>query len=260
MNEPTRTPRGLAVLAALCVGFVALPVVGLAVRAPWSNLGDLWSPGARTALGLSMIVAAGAVLLALVLGVPAAIVLARARFPGSSIARGIVLLPVVLPPVVGGVGLLMALGRRGILGRPLAALGVELPFTTGAAVLAAAFVSTPLLILAVEAGVRAIDPRLEQAASAMGASRWYVFRRVTLPLLRPQIVAGSVLVAARSLGEFGATITFAGNIGGQTQTLPLSVFETLQSDPGGAILQSLLLVALSLVAIVALRGRLTAAL
>jgi molybdate transport system permease protein len=164
----------------------------------------------------------------------------------------------VLPPVVGGVGLLMALGRRGILGRPLAALGVELPFTTGAAVLAAAFVSTPLLILAVEAGVRSIDPRLEQAAAAMGASRWYVFRRVTLPLLRPQIVAGSVLVAARSLGEFGATITFAGNIGGRTQTLPLSVFETLQTDPGGAILQSLLLVALSLVAIVALRGRLSA--
>ena len=256
MNDPA--PRGLKVLAALCVAFVALPVVGLAVRAPWSDVGRLWSSGARTAFGLSLVVATGAVAIALLLGVPAAIVLARARFRGSSLARGVVLLPMVLPPVVGGVGLLMALGRRGIVGRPLAALGVELPFTTAAAVLAAAFVSTPLLILAVEAGVRSIDPRLEQAASAMGASRWYVLRRVTLPLLRPQIAAGAVLVAARSLGEFGATITFAGNIGGRTQTLPLSVYETLQTDPGGAILQSLVLVALSLAAMVALRGRLSA--
>ena len=255
MNEQTKAPLGLAVLAGFCVLFVALPVAGLAARAPWSDIEALWSEGARTALGLSLVVAAGAVLIALLLGVPAAIVLARAHGPGASLARAIVLMPMVLPPVVGGVGLLMALGRRGILGRPLSAIGVELPFTTGAAVLAAAFVSTPLLILAVEAGVRSIDPRLESAAAAMGASRWYVLRRVTLPLLRPQIVAGAVLVAARSLGEFGATITFAGNIGGRTQTLPLSVFETLQTDPGGAILQSLLLVALSLVAIVALRGR-----
>ncbi|MGH2727528.1 MAG: molybdate ABC transporter permease subunit [Actinomycetota bacterium] len=258
MNGEPRPAAGLNVLALACVAFVALPVVGLAARAPWSDLDALWSPGARTALRLSIVVAAGSVAIALVLGVPAALVLARARFPGSSVARGIVLMPMVLPPVVGGVGLLMALGRRGILGRPLSALGIELPFTTGAAVLAAAFVSIPLLILAVEAGVRSLDPRLEQAAAAMGASRWYVLRRVTLPLLRPQILAGCVLVAARSLGEFGATITFAGNIGGRTQTLPLSVFETLQSDPGGAILQSLLLVALSLVAIVALRGRLSA--
>ncbi len=258
MSDQTRPPRGLNVLAAVCVAFIGLPVVGLAARAPWSDLGVMWSPGARTALRLSLVVAAGSVIVALVLGVPAALVLARARFPGSSLARGVVLLPMVLPPVVGGVGLLMALGRRGILGGPLSAIGVELPFTTGAAVLAAAFVSTPLLILAVEAGVRSLDPRLEQAAAAMGASRWYVLRRVTFPLLRPQIVAGCVLVAARSLGEFGATITFAGNISGETQTLPLSVFRTLQTDPGGAILQSLVLVALSLAAMIALRGRLSA--
>lgn len=258
MNTAARPPRELHVLAALCVVFIGLPVVGLAARAPWSDIEALWSPGARTALRLSIVVAAGSVALALLLGVPAAVVLARARFPGSSLARGVVLLPMVLPPVVGGVGLLMALGRRGILGPPLSALGIELPFTTGAAVLAAAFVSTPLLILAVEAGVRSLDPRLEQAAAAMGASRWYVLRRVTLPMLRPQIVAGCVLVAARSLGEFGATITFAGNIGGTTQTLPLSVYETLQTDPGGAILQALVLVALALAALVALRGRLWA--
>jgi len=249
-------PRGVALLAGFGIAFVALPVIGLAARAPWSDLGSLWTPGARKALGVSLVVTGAAAALALVLGLPAAIVLARGRFRGASLLRGVVLLPIVLPPVVGGIGLLMALGRRGVLGRPLAAIGIHLPFTTGAAVLAAAFVSTPLLVLAVEGGLRSIDPRLEQAAAAMGASRWYVLRRVTLPLLRPQILAGVVLAAARALGEFGATITFAGNIAGRTQTLPLSVYQTLQSDPGGAILQALLLVAISLVAMIALRRRL----
>ena len=240
------------------MAFVALPVVGLAVRAPWSDLASVWTPGARDALRISLVVSAGAAALALALGLPTAIFLARSRFRGSSVVRGVVLLPMVLPPVVGGVGLLTALGRRGLLGGTLSALGIHLPFTTAAAVIAAAFVSTPLLILAVEAGVRSVDPALERAAAAMGASRWYVLRRVTLPLIRPQIAAGVVLAAARSIGEFGATITFAGNIGGRTQTLPLSVFETLQSAPGGAILQSLVLVVLSLAAMIALRGRLVA--
>ena len=255
-SDTTAPPRGVAVLAALGVAFVALPVAGLAARAPWSEMGRLWTPSARSALWVSIVVTLGAAALALLLGLPTAVVLARGRFRGASLVRGIVLMPMVLPPVVGGVGLLAALGRRGILGKPLAALGIELPFTTTAAILAAAFVSTPLLILAVEAGLRGIDPRLERAAEAMGASRSYVLRRVTLPLLRPQIIAGLVLASARALGEFGATITFAGNIGGRTQTLPLSVFETLQSDPGGAILQALLLVGVSLAAMIALRGRL----
>jgi len=249
-------PPGLVALAALGVVFVALPVVGLVVRAPWSDLGSLWSPSAREALRVSIVVALGATALALVFGLPAAIWLARGRVPGAPLVRGLILLPIVLPPVVGGVGLLAALGRHGVVGRGLSAIGIELPFTMGAAILAAAFVSTPLLVLAVESGLRSIDPRLEQAAAAMGASRWYVLRRVTLPLLRPQIAAGVVLAAARALGEFGATITFAGNIAGKTQTLPLSVYETLQSDPGGAILQALLLVALSLAAMIAVRGRL----
>lgn len=255
-SEATSPPPAIALLAGLGVAFVALPVVGLAARAPWSDLGRLWTPGARTALGVSLVVTAGAAALSLVLGLPAAVILARGRFRGASLLRGLVLLPMVLPPVVGGVGLLVALGRRGILGPPLAALGVELPFTTGAAVVAAAFVSAPLLVLAVEAGLRSVDPRLEQAAAAMGGSRWMILRRVTLPLIRPQIAAGVMLAAARALGEFGATITFAGNIEGRTQTLPLSVYETLQTDPGGAILQALLLVAISLVVIVGLRGRL----
>jgi molybdate transport system permease protein len=258
MNTRARSdvPPGLVALAALGVAFVALPVVGLAVRAPWSDLGAIWSPAARSALRVSLLVTAGAAALALLFGLPAAIVLARGRVRGASLIRGLILLPMVLPPVVGGIGLLAALGRHGFVGRGLAALGVELPFTTAAAVLAAAFVATPLLVLAVEGGLRSIDPRLEQAAAAMGASRWYVLRRVTIPLLRPQIAAGLVLAAARALGEFGATITFAGNIGGRTQTLPLSVYQTLQSDPGGAILQALLLVALSLAAMIVLRGRL----
>ena len=257
-SEVALAPPAIVLLAGLGVAFVALPVVGLAARAPWSDLGRLWTPGARTALGVSLVVTAGAAALSLVLGLPAAVVLARGRFRGASLLRGVVLLPKVLPPVVGGVGRLCALGRQGFLGRPLAAVGIEMPFTTGAAVVAAAFVSAPLLVLAVEAGLRTIDPRLEQAAAAMGGSRWMILRRVTLPLIRPQIAAGLMLAAARALGEFGATITFAGNIEGRTQTLPLSVFETLQSDPGAAILQALLLVAVSLVVIVALRGRLLA--
>jgi molybdate transport system permease protein len=248
-------PPSLGVLAALALAFVALPVIGLAVRAPWSDLSPLWSPAARSALRVSVVVTLGASALALLLGLPAALVLARTRVPAASFVRGLILLPIVLPPVVGGIALLAALGSDGLLGAPLRAVGVELAATTGAAILATAFVGTPLLVLAVEGGLRAIDPRLEQAAVAMGASRWYVLRRVTLPLLRPQIVAGVVLAGARALGEFGATITFAGNIGGRTRTLPLSVYETLRSDPGGAILQALLLVAISLVAMISLRGR-----
>jgi molybdate transport system permease protein len=256
LRSRSDVPPGLAALAALAVAFVAVPVIGLAIRAPWSDLDALWSPAARSAFRVSVVVTLGATAVALLLGLPAAIVLARGRVRGAPLIRGLILLPIVLPPVVGGIGLLAALGRHGFVGRVLSAIGIELPFTTGAAILAAAFVATPLLVLAVEGGIRSIDPRLEQAASAMGASRWYVLRRVTLPLLRPQIIAGVVLAAARALGEFGATITFAGNIGGRTQTLPLSVYETLQSDPGGAILQALLLVAVSLVAMIALRGRL----
>jgi molybdate transport system permease protein len=170
--------------------------------------------------------------------------------------RGLVILPLVMPPVVGGVALLAAFGRRGFLGTPLYdVFGVQLAFTTPAAVLAAAFVSFPLAVLALEAGLRSLDTRLEDAAATLGGSRWYVLRRVTLPLLAPQIATGLVLCWARSLGEFGATITFAGNLEGRTQTLPLAVFERLQTDPEGAIALSLLLVALSLAVIVGLRGR-----
>ena len=248
-------PGAVKVLAALAVVAVALPLVALAARAPWSDIGRLGASGPRTALFVSIEVSLAAAALSLVFGVPTALVLARSRFPGRSIVRSLALLPLVLPPVVAGVGLLAAFGRRGVLGRGLAAIGIRLPFTTAGAILASAFVATPLLILTVEAGVRALDRRTEDAAETLGASRWYVLRRVTLPALAPQIVAGLVVAWARALGEFGATITFAGNIRGRTQTLPLAVFEAMQTDPGAAILMSLMLVALSLVALVALRGR-----
>jgi molybdate transport system permease protein len=251
-----RTPLVITALAAMGILFVALPLAALLVRAPWSHLIDeLSSSGAWTALRLSIEVSLAAAALSLILGAPVAWVLARSKIPGRSVLRAIVILPLVLPPVVGGVGLLAALGRRGIAGRWLDAIGIQLTFTIWGAVVATTFVSIPLVILAVEAGLRSLDPRFEQAASTMGASRGYVLRHVTLPLLRPQLAAGLVLAWARALGEFGATITFAGNLAGRTQTLPLAVYQARQTDPGAAILTSLLLVAMSLIVLVSMRDR-----
>ena len=251
-----RPPIVFVILAVAGAAFVALPVAGLLIQAPWSSAwATVTAPVATQALRVSMVVSLAATAIAFVLGVPLAWMLARADFPGRSIVRAVVVLPLVLPPVVAGVGLLTALGRRGFAGRALEVLGISLPFTVAAAIVAAAFVSLPLLVLAVEAGIRSLDPRLERAALAMGASPWYVLRRVTFPLLLPQLVAGLVLAWARALGEFGATITFAGNLRGVTQTLPLAVFEEGQTDPGGAVVVSLLLVAMSLAVLIALRGR-----
>lgn len=254
-----KTPLAIAVLAAIGVCFVALPLAALLIRAPWSNLIDqLSSAGAWTALRLSVVVSLSAAAISLLLGAPVAWVLARSRVPARSVLRAIVILPLVLPPVVGGVGLLAALGRSGIIGRWLDDIGIQLTFTIWGAIVATTFVSIPLVILAVEAGLRSLDPRFEQAGSAMGASRAYVLWRVTLPLLRPQLAAGLVLAWARALGEFGATITFAGNLAGRTQTLPLAVYQTRQTDPGAAVLISLLLVALSLIVLVSMRDRIFA--
>jgi molybdate transport system permease protein len=251
-----RVPRTTILVAGVAVAFVVLPLVGLAIRAPWAEAGRrLSSPQSLEAIGLSLAVATAATAVAMLLGVPLAVVLARTSFPGRGVVRGAVVLPVVLPPVVAGVGLLSALGRRGLLGPALEAAGVSLPFSTAGAVVAAAFVAMPFLVLALEAGLRQVDERLESAAASMGASGWYVLRRVTLPLVAPQLAAGLVLTWARALGEFGATLMFAGNLRGVTQTLPLAVFEVSQTDPRGAILLALLLVALSLLALVAFRGR-----
>jgi molybdate transport system permease protein len=257
MTRRRSAPVALGLLAFLGVAFVALPLLGLIVRTPWSRAGEILSSGsARTALRLSVIVATASAVLGSLIGFPLAWALARSDFRGKALVRALVVLPLVMPPVVGGVALLLAFGRRGLVGGPVYnAFGVQITFTVWAAVLASTFVSFPLLVLALEVGLRSLDRRLEDAASTMGASRWYVLRRVTLPLLGPQIAAGLVLAWARALGEFGATITFAGNLPGRTQTLPLAVFEELQTDPGGAIALSLLLVTVSLIVIVTLRGR-----
>jgi molybdate transport system permease protein len=236
---------------------VALPVLGIALRTPWSRLGEIATDGiAVDALRLSLIVATSAAAIALVLGFPIAWALARVPIRGNTVVRALVVLPLVMPPVVAGVGLLAAFGRRGIVGGPLNDwFGIQITFTTAAAVIAAAFVSLPLAVLALESGFRSIDERLEQAAATLGASRWYVLRRVTVPLLAPQIAAAAVLAWARALGEFGATITFAGNLRGRTQTLPLAVYERLQSDPDAAFALSVVLIAVALGVILALRGR-----
>ena len=203
-------------LAAVAVAFLTLPLVALLVRAPWGSLpGDLTAPGVLAALRLSLICSVGALGLSLLFGVPLAWLLARVPFRGRNLVRALVLLPMVLPPVVGGVALLLAFGRNGIAGQWLDSLfGVTLPFTTLGAMLAETFVAMPFLVITVEAGIRAMDRRYEDAAATLGAGRWRTFRLVTLPLIAPALAAGGALCWARALGEFGATITFAGNLPG----------------------------------------------
>jgi len=252
-----RPPVGLLVPATLALGFLVLPLVGLLQRAPWRGLGSLLGePIVTDALRLSVLSATAATAIGLVLGVPLAWVLARVPFRGRSVVRALVLLPMVLPPVVGGAALLFALGRRGLVGEPLhEATGFLLPYSTGGVVAANAFVAMPFLVITVEAGLRAGDHRLEDAAATLGASRWTVLRRVTLPGALPAVLAGAALCWARALGEFGATVTFAGNLQGRTQTLPLAVYLALESDREAAIALSLVLVVVSLAVLLPLRDR-----
>jgi molybdate transport system permease protein len=252
-----RPPVLFVVLAAIGVAFFVLPLAGLLYRAPWETaLGDLTSSEAITALRLSFVVSLAATALALLLGIPLAWIYARVAFPGRDIIRALTTLPMILPPVVGGVALLFAFGRRGLFGQALDAMfGIRLPFTTAGAILAATFVAMPFLVLTVEAGLRSMDRRYEDAARTLGAGRWLVFRRVTIPLIAPSIFAGAVLSWARALGEFGATITFAGNLPGTTQTLPLAVYIALETRSEVAIMLSLVLLAISLAILVAMRDR-----
>ena len=259
-KDPDRRPGppGAVVAAGgLAAALVALPLVALVVEAPWSAAGEqLRSSAAGQAQRLSLVTSLLAVAVALLLGVPLAWVQARVDYRGRGLVRAVTTLPLVLPPVVGGIALLLAFGRRGLGGPALGALGVQLPFTTAGAVAAEAFVALPFLTLTVEGGLRQVDRRLEDAARTLGASRWDVFRTVTLPLIRPSLTAGAVLAWARALGEFGATITFAGNLPGSTQTLPLFVYVGLNGpDPEGAILLSLALLGVSVVVLAALRDR-----
>ncbi|MFE4394086.1 MULTISPECIES: ABC transporter permease [Streptomycetaceae] len=252
-----RAPVALLLPALLGLAFLVLPLVGLLIRAPWSDLSEqLTSTAVWDALRLSLISATAATAVSLVLGVPLAWLLARTELPGRRVIRALVTLPLVLPPVVGGVALLLVLGRRGIVGSWLdSAFGITLPFTTTGVVIAEAFVAMPFLVISVEGALRAADPRYEEAAATLGASRLTAFRRVTLPLIAPGIAAGAVLAWARALGEFGATITFAGNFPGRTQTMPLAVYLAMESDPQAAIALSLVLLVVSVAVLVGLRDR-----
>lgn len=238
------------------LGLCALPIIGLAWRAPWGSLGtQLSEPGVRAALWLSLLTSTAATVAAVVLGLPLAWVLARVSFPGRRIVRAITVLPMVLPPVVGGLALLMAFGRRGLIGQWLYAwFDITIPYTIWAAILAETFVAMPFFIMTVTAGLQSVDRRFEDAARTLGASRGATFRRVTLPLIRPSLVAGVVLCWARALGEFGATITFAGD-SPRTDTMPLQIFLTFQQNPGGALVLSLVLIGVSLAVLVGLRDR-----
>jgi molybdate transport system permease protein len=256
-NRRSGVPAPLLIPASLGVAFLVLPLVGLLVRAPWGSLwSQLTAPGVGEALRLSLVCATAATLISLVLGVPLAWVLARSRARGRPVLRALVTVPLVLPPVVGGVALFLVLGRQGIIGRWLYEVaGITIPFTTPAVVIAETFVAMPFLVITVEGALRAADARFEDVAATLGADRWTTFRRVTLPLVAPGIAAGSVLCWARALGEFGATITFAGNFPGTTQTMPLAVYLALQRDPEAAIVLSLVLMAVSLGTLLLLRDR-----
>ncbi|KKK05106.1 ABC transporter permease [Micromonospora sp. HK10] len=252
-----RVPLALLLPAGLGLLFLVLPLVGLLARAPWTSLPRrLAEPGVRTALRLSLETATAATVLCVLLGVPLAWLLARVEFPGRRLVRALVTVPLVLPPVVGGVALLLVFGRRGLLGSWLdATFGITLPFTTAGVVLAEAFVAMPFLVIAVEGALRGADRRYEEAAATLGAGRWTTFTRVTLPLVAPGVAAGAVLCWARALGEFGATITFAGNYPGRTQTMPLAVYLALETDLQAAIVLSLILLTVSVAILAGLRDR-----
>jgi molybdate transport system permease protein len=245
----TRTPAAMTAAATAGVAFLALPLLGVLVRAPWSDLGHLLTTSATlTALRLSLECSLGALAISVAVGVPLAWVLARREFPGKAMVRALVTVPLVLPPVVGGVALLLAFGRRGLI--PL-----HLAFTTWGAMAAEAFVAMPFLILTVEGAIASLDDRYEQVAATLGSRPLATFRRVTLPLVMPGLAAGAALAWARALGEFGATITFAGNFPGRTQTMPLAVYLALQNDPDAAISLSLVLLAVSIAVLAGLRDR-----
>ena len=251
-----RTPLPLAVPATIAFAFLLLPLAALLIRAPLRDIGSLLHKAeVLQALRLSLVTATVTTALAVLIGVPLAWVLARGDFRGRSIVRAIVLVPLILPPVAGGIALLLALGRRGVVGaRLFRAFGISLPFTTAAVIVAQLFVAMPFLVITVESALRGLDAGYDDAAATLGASRWFTFRTVTLPMLAPGMAAGAALCWARALGEFGATITFAGNYPGVTRTVPVQVYLALESDPQAAIALSLVLLLVSVGVLAALRG------
>jgi molybdate transport system permease protein len=243
--------------AAFAFALIALPVVGLLLKADWPRMPELLlSDAALDALRLSLITAAISTVLCILLGGPLAVILARGRMRGLRTLRSVVLLPLVLPPVVGGLALLFLVGRTGLVGRGLElASGITVPFTTAAVVLAQTFVALPFLVVSLEGSLRTAGRRYEAVAATLGASPGLAFRRVTVPLVLPGLASGSVLAFARCMGEFGATIAFAGSLQGTTRTLPLLVYLERETDVAGAVALSLLLVVVAMIVIVVGRPR-----
>lgn len=249
-------PRWVYLPAAAGAVFVVLPLIALALKADWTRFGALiTSPASRTALGLSLRTAAASTLLCLLFGVPLALVLARHHGRAVRMLRSLVLLPLVLPPVVGGLALLYVFGRLGLLGHYLEAAGIRIAFSTTAVVLAQTFVSLPFLVIALEGAARTAGSGYDRVAATLGARPSTVWWRVTLPLLGPGLLSGSVLAFARALGEFGATLTFAGSRPGVTRTMPLEIYLQREADPDSAVALSVLLVAVAAVIVVGLGSR-----
>ena len=235
----------LWLLAAILLGLILVPIGALIARGITESdiLAELRSDMVLGAIALSLITSLIAVAAALVFGTPLAYALARFQFPGRQLLDTVVALPMVLPPIVGGFALLVALGRRGPVGGPLDAVGVDVAFTTSAVVLAQVFVAAPFYVRAAKAGFASVDPRLEGVSATLGARSWHTFRRVTVPLALPSLAGGAVMAWAR--GEFGATIMFAGNVAGRTQTMPLAILEALESDVDAAIAIAIILIAVA---------------
>jgi molybdate transport system permease protein len=251
----TGIPGWIYAVAAAGALLVVLPVVAMVAKVNWANFIPLvTSEPSLTALGLSLRTSAASTVLCIILGVPLALVLARGSFPGQRVLRSLVLLPLVLPPVVGGIALLYTFGRMGLLGRALEVAGLQIAFSTTAVVLAQTFVALPFLVVSLEGALRIAGPKYEAVAATLGASPATVLRRVTLPLVLPGLASGAVLSFARSLGEFGATLTFAGSLQGVTRTLPLEIYLQRETDADAAVALSLVLVAVAL-AVVALAYR-----
>lgn len=255
--HPRTSPVAVVVVGVVGLSFFLLPFIGLLVRIPWSAIPDIVTDAdVERALWLSLRTSVIAALVSAILGVPIAWILARVRIPARSLLRAVVTLSMVLPPVVGGVTLLFSFGRRGLFGQYLDSwFGLRLPFTTAGVVVAQVFVAMPFLVLTVESAFRQLDSRYEDAARTLGASPWFVMRHVSLPAIRPALVAGFVLAWARAIGEFGATITFAGNLPGTTRTLPLATYLELETNPPAALVLSLVLIIMSFLVIIALRDR-----
>jgi molybdate transport system permease protein len=249
-------PRWVYLPAALGAMFVIVPLIAILLTIDWPDFIPLiTSESSRAALVLSLQTATASTVVCVLIGVPMAVVLARARFPGQSALRALVLLPLVLPPVVGGIALLYTFGRQGLLGQYLEAFGVRIAFSTTAVVLAQSFVSLPFLVVSLEGALRSAGSRYEDIAAMLGARPTTVLRTVTLPLVVPGLISGAVLAFARSLGEFGATLTFAGSLQGVTRTLPLEIYLQRETDPDAALALSLLLIVVAGVIVVASAAR-----